>query len=88
MSFDDRLDVNSVVFDIIKAFDRVWHKGLLDNLKSTSDSGELLIWFKNYLTGRQQRVVLPVMSSQWIVLSSGVPQGSILEPLRFQILHQ
>jgi len=82
---DDGLEVRSVFFDISKAFDRVWHKGLLHKLKSTGVSGELLLWFKNYLTDRQQRVVLPGASSQWKVLSSGVPQGSILGPLLFLI---
>ena len=72
-------------FDISKAFDLVWHKGLLHKHKSTGVSGELLLWFKNYLTDRQQRVVLPGASSQWKVLSSGVPQGSILGPLLFLI---
>ena len=59
MSFDDGLEVRSVFFDISKAFDRIWHKGFLHKLKSTCVSGELLLWFKNYLTGRKQRVVLP-----------------------------
>ena len=51
-ALDDELDVRSVFFDISKAFDRLWHKGLLHKLKSTGVSGELLLWFKHYLTGR------------------------------------
>ena len=68
MSFYDGLEVRSVFFDISKAFDRVWHKGLLHKLKSTCVSGELLQWFKNYLTGRKQRVVLPGASLEGLVL--------------------
>ena len=84
-ALDDGLEVRSVFFDISKAFDRVWHKGLLHKLKYLCVSGELRLWFKNYLTDRQQRVVLPGASCQWKVLSSGVPQGSILGPLLFLI---
>ena len=57
-ALDDGLEVRSVFFDISKAFDRVWHKGLLHKLKYLCVSGELRLWFKNYLTDRQQRVVL------------------------------
>jgi hypothetical protein len=42
--------------DISKAFDRVWHEGLIKKLKSYGISGDLLIWFKNYLSGRRQFV--------------------------------
>jgi hypothetical protein len=43
--------------DISKAFDRVWHKGLIHKLKQSGISGNLLKWFQNYLYGREQRVL-------------------------------
>ena len=46
-------------------------------------SGEVLDWFKNYLSGRKQRVVLPGAVSDWTSIKAGVPQGSILGPLLF-----
>ena len=47
----------TVVFcDISKAFDRVWHKGLLFRLKSICLSDELIEWFSDYLSNRRQRV--------------------------------
>jgi hypothetical protein len=45
-----------VVFcDIRKAFDRVWHNGLLNKLKSIGIQGLLLSWIKNYLLDRKQK---------------------------------
>ena len=49
--------------DISKAFDRVWHTGLLYKLRAAGVTGNVLQWFKNYLSDRKQRVVLPGISS-------------------------
>jgi hypothetical protein len=54
-----------VVFCDSKAFDRVWHKGLLFKLKQYGISGNLLVWFERYLSGRSQRVVLNGSNSEW-----------------------
>ena len=68
-----------VVFcDISKAFDRVWHAGLLHKLKSIGISGDLLKWFSSCLDGRKQRLVLQGVESKWNYIKAGVPQGSIL----------
>lgn len=56
-------EVRVVFFDISKAFDRVWHEGLLFKLKTVGISGFLLQWFADYLNNRKQRVVLPVVTS-------------------------
>ena len=55
---DDGNDVQMIFFDISKAFDRVWHNGLLFKLKRTGINGKLLDWFRSYLSGRKQRVVI------------------------------
>ena len=52
------LKVRSVFLYISKAFDKVWHKGLLYKLKSMDISGELSELIENYLSGRFQRVIL------------------------------
>ena len=71
--------------DISKAFDRVWHRGLLFKLESIGVSDSLILWFSDYLAERKQRVVLPGAASSWKNIKAGVPQGSILGPLLFLI---
>jgi len=71
--------------DISKAFDRVWHNGLIFKLKSYGISGFLLSLLRNFLTGRFQRVVLNGRLTLWRLIEAGVPQGSILGPLFFLI---
>jgi len=84
-SLDQKHDVRVVFLDLSKAFDRVWHKGLLFKLKQLGISGPLLSWLRNYLTDRKQRVVIEGQSSDWLGIDAGVPQGSILGPLLFVI---
>ena len=59
-AFDENptVDVRGVFLDISKAFDKVWHDGLIFRLKSYGIEGELLLLLKNYLHNREQRVVL------------------------------
>ena len=82
-ALDSGKEVRAVFCDISKAFDRVWHVGLLHKLKAAGITGEVLDWFKHYLSDRKQRVVIPGAVSDWVFIRAGVPQGSILGPLLF-----
>ena len=74
-----------VFFDISKAFDRVWHPGLLHKLEQNGISGDLLLWMSDYLSDRTQCVVLNSVTSTKKDITAGVPQGSVLGPLLFLI---
>jgi sarcosine oxidase/L-pipecolate oxidase len=73
-------EVKVIALDISRAFDRVWHKGLLSKLMSFGVCGRLYRWIRDFLTCRQQRVVLSGQTSSWSKINAGVPQGSILGP--------
>ena len=74
-----------IFLDVSKAFDKVWHEGLLYKLCCKGISGRLLDWFSSYLDKRRQRVVINGQHSNLLELNAGVPQGSILGPLLFLI---
>ena len=69
--------------DISKAFDKVWHQGLLYKLKHNGISGNLLETLTDFLKDRKQRVVLNGQTFSWANIEAGVPQGSLLGPLIF-----
>ena len=84
-SFDNKQFSCMVFCDISKAFDRVWHKGLLFKLRQNGIEGTLLKWLSNYLSNRSQKVVLQSATSSSKQITAGVPQGSVLGPLLFLI---
>ena len=67
-----------MALDISKAFDRVWHAGLLHKLKSYGISGQIFGLISSFLSNRWLGVVLDGKSSQEYPVHAGVPQGSIL----------
>ena len=86
-SFDSRnfLEVMSVFLDISKAFDKVWHEGLIFKLNKMVSQAMSSIFLINYLSGRRQRVVINGTSSKYFQVELGVPQGSVRGPLLFLI---
>ena len=78
-------DVRSTFLDVSKAFDKVWHEGLLFKLETVSVSGNLTKLFQSFLSDTQQRVVLNGQHSIWALVLAGAPQGSILGPPLFLI---
>ena len=71
------------MLDISKAFDRVWHVGLLHKLKSYGISGQIFGLISSFLSNRQLRIVLDGKSSQEYPVNAVVPRGSILGPTLF-----
>ena len=74
---DEGKEVRAFFCDISKAFDRVWHRGIIAKLKHYGIYGRLLNWFISYLTNIFQRVVIPGGVSGWLEILACVPQGSM-----------
>jgi hypothetical protein len=69
-----------VFFYFSKAFDKVWHRGLLHKMKAYGITENLINWFKSYLEARRQKVVIKNNSSAYCEISAGVPHVSVLGP--------
>ena len=78
-------ETRTIFLDISKAFDKVWHDGLLFKLKCYGISDCLFTLIEDFLRNRQQRVVMNGKSSGWSSVMAGVPQGSVLGPLFFLV---
>ena len=73
----------AVALDISKAFDRVWHAGLLHKLKSYVISGQIFGLIFSFLSNRRLQVILDGKSSQGHPVNAGLPQEYILGPTLF-----
>lgn len=77
--------VDVIYTDFEKAFDRVDHTLLLIKLQQLGIHGDLLRWMESYLRNRSQAVVVGGYKSNYVSIPSGVPQGSHLGPLFYNV---
>lgn len=82
-ALENKQHICLIFCDISKAFDRVWHKGLIKKLGCYGFHGEFLEWLISYLSNRKQQVLINNNKSSLLRINAGVPQGSVLGPLLF-----
>ena len=82
-TIQDNKSVRAAILDSSKAFDKVPHQRLLRKLEYFGVRKNLLKWFESFLIGRTQSVICDGSQSKSIMVTSGVPQGTVLGPLLF-----
>ena len=82
---NDKKVVCAAFLDLSKAFDSISHDILLEKLKALNFDSNAVSMINSFLRFRIQKVILPSCTSDWIQLYRGVPQGTVLGPLLFNI---
>ena len=71
-----------IYLDFCKAFDKVPHKRLLQKLHGYGIRGKIHGWVKEFLSGREQQVIVNGSKSAWINNTSRIPPGNVFKPIQ------
>jgi hypothetical protein len=82
-SLDNGDKIDAIIVDFSKAFDLVPHGQLLTKIANLGVDSRVVVWTREFLLGRTQRVRVGGQLSAEVRVMSGVPQGSVLGPLLF-----
>ena len=85
---EDGEQIDAILLDFSKAFDKVPHQRLLLKLQHYGIRGQLLSWIESFLTGRSQEVLVEGKTSPYVPVVSGVPNGHCSRPDAIPHLHQ
>lgn len=88
-ALSNKMHISAIMCDLSKAFDTINHAVLVEKLKTYGIRDKAGEWVQSYLTGREQAVIFTTdkgkMLSNWNVISTGIPQGSLLAPILFSL---
>ncbi len=84
-AFNRKMKNCVIFFDISKAFDKVWHNGLLFKLISHKFDKYIISWINELLNGRNFQIKINNTLSDEYQIEVGVPQGGVLSPILFSV---
>ena len=82
---DQGKEVDAIVLDFSKAFDKVNHSKLIQKTNNIGVNSQVVKWISSFLSNRTQEVAVDGFHSNHCSVTSGVPQGSVIGPSLFLI---
>ena len=82
IAFDKKQYVGGIVYDIEKAFDKIWHEGLFYKMHQLKIPNKIAIWIKKILTDRKFFVSINDENSEQFSIFTSCPQGSVLSSIK------